>query len=99
MSGPDRDEYFRAKNERRNSILIGCVHLGIRFGESKLFGGIREEILERRLLDLRDLFPLEDDVAVVLHPGSRGDESTDEDRKSTRLNSSHLVISYAVFCL
>src|SRR5688500_19500525 len=26
-------------------------------------------------------------------------ESDDEDRKSTRLNSSHLVISYAVFCL
>src|SRR5256885_8644385 len=25
--------------------------------------------------------------------------STDRDRKSTRLNSSHLVISYAVFCL
>src|SRR5256885_5251562 len=24
---------------------------------------------------------------------------SDEDRKSTRLNSSHLVISYAVFCL
>src|SRR5256885_7564029 len=24
---------------------------------------------------------------------------TDADRKSTRLNSSHLVISYAVFCL
>src|SRR5256885_10257495 len=26
-------------------------------------------------------------------------EPLDEDRKSTRLNSSHLVISYAVFCL
>src|SRR2546426_3687692 len=25
--------------------------------------------------------------------------ATSEDRKSTRLNSSHLVISYAVFCL
>src|SRR5256885_9376586 len=25
--------------------------------------------------------------------------TTDKDRKSTRLNSSHLVISYAVFCL
>src|SRR5256885_4536502 len=25
--------------------------------------------------------------------------ANDEDRKSTRLNSSHLVISYAVFCL
>src|SRR5256885_6252163 len=26
-------------------------------------------------------------------------EGPDQDRKSTRLNSSHLVISYAVFCL
>src|SRR5205807_10381751 len=26
-------------------------------------------------------------------------EDTPQDRKSTRLNSSHLVISYAVFCL
>src|SRR5256885_9297814 len=26
-------------------------------------------------------------------------EASREDRKSTRLNSSHLVISYAVFCL
>src|SRR5256885_9857488 len=31
----------------------------------------------------------QDDVSAVLR----------EDRKSTRLNSSHLVISYAVFCL
>src|SRR5256885_8676651 len=29
----------------------------------------------------------------------RGTFSTAGDRKSTRLNSSHLVISYAVFCL
>src|SRR5688500_19133516 len=27
------------------------------------------------------------------------DFQTEQDRKSTRLNSSHLVISYAVFCL
>src|SRR5256885_8742083 len=27
------------------------------------------------------------------------DQQQHEDRKSTRLNSSHLVISYAVFCL
>src|SRR5256885_9725410 len=26
-------------------------------------------------------------------------DATQQDRKSTRLNSSHLVISYAVFCL
>src|SRR5256885_7017355 len=33
--------------------------------------------------------------------GVRADQGADEDgdRKSTRLNSSHLVISYAVFCL
>src|SRR2546426_2449597 len=29
----------------------------------------------------------------------RGHEHVTTDRKSTRLNSSHLVISYAVFCL
>src|SRR2546426_9392683 len=41
-------------------------------------------------------------------PGSRGNKPLNDvrdfilrlrDRKSTRLNSSHLVISYAVFCL
>src|SRR5438034_2700618 len=32
------------------------------------------------------------------HPG-RGAERGNLDRKSTRLNSSHTVISYAVFCL
>src|SRR5256885_15886450 len=31
--------------------------------------------------------------------GARGSGAGPRDRKSTRLNSSHLVISYAVFCL
>src|SRR5256885_8840954 len=35
--------------------------------------------------------------AAVQEFGSH--KASDEDRKSTRLNSSHLVISYAVFCL
>src|SRR5256885_9834069 len=34
-----------------------------------------------------------------LRDGLRGACRRDRDRKSTRLNSSHLVISYAVFCL
>src|SRR2546426_7760936 len=53
-------------------------------------------------------------VDRILHLGHRGEPqpggwrralprarapSGSEDRKSTRLNSSHLVISYAVFCL
>src|SRR5256885_10267499 len=37
--------------------------------------------------------PAHDSGAACPEPDS------DEDRKSTRLNSSHLVISYAVFCL
>src|SRR5256885_4791758 len=32
-------------------------------------------------------------------PGSAAADAQRIDRKSTRLNSSHLVISYAVFCL
>src|SRR5947199_3839102 len=34
-----------------------------------------------------------------LRPRGRDCSSTGRDRKSTRLNSSHLGISYAVFCL
>src|SRR2546426_12612894 len=33
------------------------------------------------------------------HPGRAAARGASGDRKSTRLNSSHLVISYAVFCL
>src|SRR6266496_4385512 len=33
-----------------------------------------------------------------VHPGG-GNDHLDKDRKSTRLNSSHVEISYAVFCL
>src|SRR5690606_40039007 len=37
---------------------------------------------------------------VVLDPeGDRGEVPVQLDRKSTRLNSSHVKISYAVFCL
>src|SRR2546430_11191829 len=44
------------------------------------------EVLRHGLVLVDDRASLEDDVA-------------DEDRKSTRLNSSHSQISYAVFCL
>src|SRR2546426_7778626 len=38
------------------------------------------------------------DVQITQH-GVAGGHAAGGDRKSTRLNSSHLVISYAVFCL
>src|SRR2546426_5052244 len=44
-------------------------------------------------------FPLGKGVHIrLLHAQGKLDQG-ETDRKSTRLNSSHLVISYAVFCL
>src|SRR2546430_10628338 len=42
--------------------------------------------------------PLED-LDGLVHRGRIDDHSLEPDRKSTRLNSSHSQISYAVFCL
>src|SRR5256885_9261655 len=57
-------------------------------------------------LSLHDALPIsatEHRFRVVHLLMERGDrvrrDSSVQDRKSTRLNSSHLVISYAVFCL
>src|SRR5215471_21078052 len=52
-------------------------------------------------LSLHDALPIF--VQLLLHrradpPLERG-QGPDQDRKSTRLNSSHVEISYAVFCL
>src|SRR2546426_7526590 len=54
----------------------------------------RSLLHDRRLVELLvdELHPVRQ-AAVVLDHRCKGD------RKSTRLNSSHLVISYAVFCL
>src|SRR5438132_5278530 len=38
-------------------------------------------------------------AVVTLTPANGADSGIARDRKSTRLNSSHTVISYAVFCL
>src|SRR5260221_12945273 len=54
-----------------------------------------------------EIDPPEDRLAVAALPGSAGGRRQQarlfivpqRDRKSTRLNSSHTVISYAVFCL
>src|SRR5256885_6905331 len=61
---------------------------------------LRIELADEHLAEIRvpDLALLVDQHVVGL--GRRPDHVVlREDRKSTRLNSSHLVISYAVFCL
>src|SRR5260221_6441630 len=51
--------------------------------------------------DPRVFVEISADHFSIFEPGSEGDGRAvhAEDRKSTRLNSSHTVISYAVFCL
>src|SRR6202022_4752867 len=53
-------------------------------------------------LSLHDALPIWVNPLSLLHQyilDDTGDWAGDPDRKSTRLNSSHTVISYAVFCL
>src|SRR5690606_40937271 len=45
------------------------------------------------------IHPAPVDGSALGHVGAGRDVLPDEDRKSTRLNSSHVKISYAVFCL
>src|SRR5256885_3901486 len=60
--------------------------------------------LRKTLADLKEILPTEPESGELLKwIKNLADQSNldlkDLDRKSTRLNSSHLVISYAVFCL
>src|ERR1035438_10685820 len=53
----------------------------------------------RRTLNVRKLWSIESYVRSRPTSGSPNSSNNLIDRKSTRLNSSHLGISYAVFCL
>src|SRR2546426_1203876 len=60
-------------------------------------GGLSVESERRREIPLSVDLRLQ--IGDPLLRGGNGIGASDKDRKSTRLNSSHLVISYAVFCL
>src|SRR5688500_20191160 len=53
----------------------------------------------RRSSDLGDVAPGGDGLVAAARRARSAAVRKIRDRKSTRLNSSHLVISYAVFCL
>src|SRR5207253_11454050 len=80
-----RNQYFDAAVGRARASLAD------RFRENR-----RAAIGEIVAVDRRD-----DDIGEAEGPDRAGDAlglSTIGDRKSTRLNSSHVAISYAVFC-
>src|SRR5205807_8698349 len=92
----------------RNSLPheLGCSHL-LSFSALFFLGYAAHRDLHsfptRRSSDLPDrnrrLERRPEDRLVVLQLRREDLQMLAEDRKSTRLNSSHLVISYAVFCL
>src|SRR5205807_10617770 len=82
-----------------------CLHFGCRIQIWLLSSGeFVAELCDPKIQDLNVTIPPDHDVlgldVAMDDAGSvSSTESRSEDRKSTRLNSSHLVISYAVFCL
>src|SRR5690625_2029936 len=79
---------------------------GYRYGQRAYLFQLRREgagtflIDPTELPDLGDLSAALSDTEWVFHAASQDLPSLRElDRKSTRLNSSHVAISYAVFCL
>src|SRR5207253_11229874 len=95
--------YLHSFPTRRSSDLPYMIERGVRFADEPIqlrsgpvLGsvtvGVRVQVMETRRPFLanrpEDLAPFGDSTPLV-----------GEDRKSTRLNSSHVAISYAVFCL
>src|SRR2546427_4002752 len=64
-----------------------------RSGQARVFGQVGEGDFR---FDHPEFRQVAGGVAVL---GAEGREQPHQDRKSTRLNSSHSQISYAVFCL
>src|SRR5437870_8219295 len=71
------------------------------FPYTTLFRSCRVLLERPEVLPTFDVRPLAPDIVLLANLGAvqlnRG--VTARDRKSTRLNSSHVAISYAVFCL
>src|SRR5207245_9464778 len=84
----------------RFSLIISFLHLFYLM----ILGPPRSTLfpyttLFRSLDDLFDPAPMAHLLATRPSPEERAREDAGPDRKSTRLNSSHGSISYAVFCL
>src|SRR2546426_8526355 len=78
---------FRSLRNRRVSLrVLRLLPGGVPRGSDPRGGALRELGVFARPVRVRSGAPVRPDASGL-------------DRKSTRLNSSHLVISYAVFCL
>src|SRR2546426_7205772 len=88
---------FVAGQQRQIELLIEIAHMGL--GDAHLRGELQVNFAVRGAVLLAP--PANPHQYLIAIGGARRSQalSLHSDRKSTRLNSSHLVISYAVFCL
>src|SRR3712207_7117982 len=84
---PPRSTLFPYTTLFRSDDLVRSVHRILTHAD------------EVRRLDVRTNADTPEDTARARRFGARGIGLCRTDRKSTRLNSSHANISYAVFCL
>src|SRR5947209_9770071 len=82
-------QYKHEALELRNKLLMFRFRS---FGKRQIDPALADRSIEPRLAQI--FVPL---LSVIENAGAR--EALRQDRKSTRLNSSHANISYAVFCL
>src|SRR2546430_13008372 len=82
---------FRSEDRSGNDVICLSFH------PSHHLEGVCKPCFELESLDAPGAVPVHPVQNRVLKPCSNGGKKLD--RKSTRLNSSHSQISYAVFCL
>src|SRR3989454_6764752 len=98
MSVDTKSEIREFLTSRRAKITPDQVGLPI-YGDNRRVPGLRrEEVALLAGVSVDYYTRLERGNMSGVKPGVV-DDADSGDRKSTRLNSSHLVISYAVFCL
>src|SRR5690625_5831544 len=71
--------------------LIGSLLINFKFEQLKLFTTVFREAFHKHDRNIPEL------IQLFIHLSEQARK--EGDRKSTRLNSSHVAISYAVFCL
>src|SRR5256885_12650464 len=87
---PPRSTLFPYTTLFRSRMAEGAMREGLLYDMLGRYR--REDARERSVRAMQQRYHVDIEQAERV-------ESTAGDRKSTRLNSSHLVISYAVFCL
>src|SRR5256885_12694210 len=91
---PPRSTLFPTRRSSDLASIVGEGHLR----ELALTGKDIDVVRAEKIGLVNDVYP-DQDALLKAARELAGEIAANPDRKSTRLNSSHLVISYAVFCL